>query len=50
LPTVIEWLVVLGVLAFGGLLFTAAVWYLPLQEHGDHGRETSPPAEETSDG
>ncbi len=35
-PTAIEWLVVGGVLAFGGLLFTAAVWYLPMQEHGGH--------------
>ncbi len=35
-PTVIEWLVVTGVLAFGGLLFTAAVWYLPLQESEAH--------------
>jgi molybdopterin-containing oxidoreductase family membrane subunit len=32
-PTIIEWLIVLGVLAFGGLLFTAAVGYLPLQQH-----------------
>jgi molybdopterin-containing oxidoreductase family membrane subunit len=31
-PTVIEWLVVIGVLAFGGLLFTAAVRYLPMRE------------------
>ncbi|HEX7949685.1 MAG TPA: NrfD/PsrC family molybdoenzyme membrane anchor subunit [Candidatus Limnocylindrales bacterium] len=35
-PTVVEWLIVLGVLAFGALLFTTAVWYLPLQEHGAH--------------
>ena len=35
-PTIVEWLIVLGVLAFGALLFTAAVWYLPLQEHDDH--------------
>jgi Ni/Fe-hydrogenase subunit HybB-like protein len=49
-PTVIEWLVVLGVLAFGGLLFTVAAWYLPLQEHGDHGPEAGPSAEEASDG
>jgi molybdopterin-containing oxidoreductase family membrane subunit len=35
-PTLIEWLVVIGVLAFGGLLFTAAVWYLPLQEPEAH--------------
>lgn len=35
-PTAIEWLVVGGVLAFGGLLFTAAVWYLPMQEHAGH--------------
>jgi molybdopterin-containing oxidoreductase family membrane subunit len=44
-PTVIEWLIVLGVLAFGGLLFTAASWYLPLQEHGHPGPETGPPGD-----
>jgi molybdopterin-containing oxidoreductase family membrane subunit len=37
-PTIVEWLIVLGVLAFGALLFTAAVWYLPLEERGrEHG-------------
>lgn len=35
-PTAIEWLVVGGVLAFGGLLFTAAVMILPMQEPADH--------------
>jgi molybdopterin-containing oxidoreductase family membrane subunit len=35
-PTVIEWLVVTGVLAFGALLFTAAVAYLPMQEPEAH--------------
>ncbi len=35
-PTAIEWMVVLGVLAFGALLFTAAVWYLPMQEPEEH--------------
>ena len=35
-PTIVEWLVVTGVLAFGGLLFTAAVWHLPLQEPEAH--------------
>ncbi len=35
-PTAVEWLIVLGVLAFGGLLFTAAVWYLPMQEPEAH--------------
>ena len=33
-PTIVEWLIVIGVLAFGALLFTAAAWYLPLEEHG----------------
>lgn len=33
-PTAIEWLIVLGVLAFGALLFTLAGIYLPLREHG----------------
>ena len=32
-PTVIEWLIVVGVLAFGALLFTLAAIYLPLREH-----------------
>ena len=41
-PTPIEWLIVLGVLAFGALLFTAAVWYLPLQEHGPAGPGDAP--------
>ena len=49
-PTLIEWLIVLGVLAFGGLLFTAAAWYLPLQEHGDDHLDTGRPAGDTSDG
>ncbi len=35
-PTAIEWMVVIGVLAFGALLFTAAVWYLPMQEPEAH--------------
>jgi molybdopterin-containing oxidoreductase family membrane subunit len=35
-PTAVEWMVVIGVLAFGALLFTAAVWYLPLQESEAH--------------
>jgi molybdopterin-containing oxidoreductase family membrane subunit len=35
-PTVVEWMVVVGVLAFGGLLFTAAVRFLPLQEPEAH--------------
>jgi molybdopterin-containing oxidoreductase family membrane subunit len=49
-PTVIEWLIVLGVLAFGGLLFTVAVWVLPLQEPGADAHDSGPPAQETSDG
>jgi molybdopterin-containing oxidoreductase family membrane subunit len=35
-PTIVEWLIVLGVLAFGGLLFTIAVRYLPMQEPEAH--------------
>jgi molybdopterin-containing oxidoreductase family membrane subunit len=31
-PTIVEWLVVIGVLALGGLLFTVAVLRLPMQE------------------
>jgi hypothetical protein len=32
----VEWLVVGGVLAFGGLLFTIAVLVLPMQEPEAH--------------
>jgi molybdopterin-containing oxidoreductase family membrane subunit len=35
-PTAIEWMVVTGILAFGALLFTAAVLYLPMQEPEAH--------------
>jgi Ni/Fe-hydrogenase subunit HybB-like protein len=35
-PTVIEWLVVMGVLAFGALLFTLAARFLPMQEPEAH--------------
>jgi Ni/Fe-hydrogenase subunit HybB-like protein len=35
-PTVVEWLIVIGVLAFGALLFTAAVIALPMQEPDAH--------------
>lgn len=35
-PTIIEWLVVTGVLAFGALLFTIAVLFLPMQEPEAH--------------
>jgi molybdopterin-containing oxidoreductase family membrane subunit len=35
-PTAIEWLVVAGVLAFGALVFTVAVLYLPMQEPEAH--------------
>jgi dimethyl sulfoxide reductase membrane subunit len=49
-PTIIEWLIVLGILAFGGLLFTVAVWVLPLQEPGADAHDSGPPAQETSDG
>jgi molybdopterin-containing oxidoreductase family membrane subunit len=49
-PTIVEWLIVLGVLAFGALLFTVAVWYLPLEEQGGHAHDPAPLAEEASDG
>jgi dimethyl sulfoxide reductase membrane subunit len=35
-PTAVEWLIVLGVLSFGALLFTIAVHYLPMQEPDAH--------------
>jgi dimethyl sulfoxide reductase membrane subunit len=35
-PTAIEWLIALGVLSFGALLFTAAAQYLPMQEPESH--------------
>jgi dimethyl sulfoxide reductase membrane subunit len=35
-PTIVEYLVVAGVLAFGALLFTIAVAWLPLREPGEH--------------
>lgn len=35
-PTAIEWLIVLGVLSFGALLFTLAVLFLPMQEPDAH--------------
>jgi len=35
-PTAIEWLIALGVLSFGALLFTAATRYLPMQEPESH--------------
>ena len=35
-PTVVELLIVIGVLAFGALLFTAAVIALPMQEPDAH--------------
>ncbi len=36
-PTIVEYLVVAGVIAFGALLFTLAVGYLPLREgHPEH--------------
>jgi molybdopterin-containing oxidoreductase family membrane subunit len=35
-PTAIEWLIVVGVLSFGALLFTIAVLYLPMQEPDAH--------------
>ncbi len=38
-PSVVEALVTLGVLAFGGLVFSVAAWVLPLQEAGSPDRE-----------
>ena len=35
-PTIVEWLVVIGVLAFGALLFTVLARYLPMQEPEAH--------------
>ena len=35
-PTLVEWMIVSGVLAFGALLFTLAVRYLPMQEPDAH--------------
>lgn len=35
-PTLIEWLVVAGILAFGALLFTLAVLVLPMRERAEH--------------
>jgi molybdopterin-containing oxidoreductase family membrane subunit len=35
-PTFVEWLIVAGILAFGALLFSAAVAWLPLRESKDH--------------
>ena len=40
-PTIVEWLVVIGILAFGALLFTIAVRYLPMQEPEAHGDATT---------
>jgi len=36
MPSLVEWLIVGGVLAFGALLFTAAVLALPMQEPDAH--------------
>ncbi|MEO5919150.1 MAG: molybdopterin oxidoreductase, partial [Candidatus Limnocylindrales bacterium] len=35
-PTIVEWLVVIGILGIGALIFTFAVLVLPLQEPEDH--------------
>ncbi len=35
-PTIVEYLVVAGVIAFGALLFTLAVRFLPMREHAAH--------------
>ncbi len=34
-PSLVEWLIVAGVLAFGALVFTAAVRWLPMQQPGN---------------
>ncbi len=36
MPTVVEWLVVAGVLAIGAFVFTLAARYPPLREHDRH--------------
>ena len=35
-PTIVEWLIVVGILAFGALLFTLAVAFLPMRESAEH--------------
>ena len=35
-PTIVEWLIVFGILAFGALLFTLTVRFLPMQEPEAH--------------
>ena len=35
-PTEVEWMVVIGIIEGGALLFTAAVAYLPMQEPEAH--------------
>jgi molybdopterin-containing oxidoreductase family membrane subunit len=35
-PTIVEWLIVAGVLAFGAFLLTFAVRFLPIQEPEAH--------------
>jgi dimethyl sulfoxide reductase membrane subunit len=35
-PTVVEWLVVIGILAFGALVFTLSARFLPMQEAESH--------------
>lgn len=35
-PTIVEYLVVAGIIAFGALLVTLAVLWLPLREHAEH--------------
>ena len=35
-PTIVEWLVVIGILAFGALVFTVLARYLPMQEPEAH--------------
>jgi molybdopterin-containing oxidoreductase family membrane subunit len=50
-PSLIEWLVVLGVLSLGALVFTAAALYLPLREGAAPGvGHGSPASEQTPTG
>jgi molybdopterin-containing oxidoreductase family membrane subunit len=35
-PTIVEWLIVIGILAMGALLFTVAARFLPMQEPESH--------------
>ena len=46
-PSLIEYLVALGVLCFGALVFTLAAWILPLREKvTDHGQDAAATAQD----